>query len=454
MKRQVMKPFRAPRSAVRAVQRQIILESQAVDASPQKANVEVMAVSGKASEPRRSPRTTGTQDTEVRPQPTLQLVEEEALDSEGPTEFRGVWERLVPKDLHDLARDTLSSNIELTTRGSNMVGVQITNAVSPIEGGSPCLSEFESPGYLSRRKANSKLALAQKGHSERAKPLTKTVKKQAPRSIGPLQKTMLKRKAPSSSDSEDDNFPIVATIVSNKEVALADVTTRPPTLSEGKRHVDSDCEDDNVPLVSLLVQDIVHSLEEVSAAIPVRRSARSINTLIAQSQHDDNNSDDDNVPITTTLTKPLDKNPTTVIPRGIKAIGLIVARDFGVDGGIYHGKITSVDFEGRRVHYHVRYDDGDEEDFDYDEMLFAVELAQAVALGKYLPSKETDASGMIVKKGRRSELKILSRHTLTITFYFCQVAQAMTVLTNLRCLKSVLQKRMISARLKKQKKMY
>ncbi len=51
-----------------------------------------------------------------------------------------------------------------------------------------------------------------------------------------------------------------------------------------------------------------------------------------------------------------------------KAIGLIVARDFGVDGGIYHGKIAAVDCEGRRVHYHVRYDDGDEEDFDYDEM--------------------------------------------------------------------------------------
>ncbi len=82
--------------------------------------------------------------------------------------------------------------------------------------------------------------------------------------------------------------------------------------------------------------------------------------------------------------------------RGNKAIGLIVARDFEVDGGIYHGTITSVDCEGRRVHYHVRYDDGDEEDFDYDELRFAVELQQAVALGTYLPSKETDASGMIL----------------------------------------------------------
>ncbi len=153
----------------------------------------------------------------------------------------------------------------------------------------------------------------------------------------------------------------------------------------------SDSEDDNVPLASILVPE-----KAISAAAPPRRSVRSINTLTAPDQHDDNDSDDDHIPFTATLTKPLASQPTPLIPRGNKAIGLIVARDFGVDGGIYHGTITAVDCEGRRVHYRVRYDDGDEEDFDYEEMRFAVELQQAVALGTYLPSKETDASGMTV----------------------------------------------------------
>jgi hypothetical protein len=48
-------------------------------------------------------------------------------------------------------------------------------------------------------------------------------------------------------------------------------------------------------------------------------------------------------------------------------MGLIVARDFGADGGIYHGRITAVDMSGRRTYYHVTYDDGDEEDFDFEE---------------------------------------------------------------------------------------
>ncbi len=87
------------------------------------------------------------------------------------------------------------------------------------------------------------------------------------------------------------------------------------------------------------------------------------------------------MPITSALTKPLKDNPTPLIPRGNKAIGLIVARDFGADGGIFHGRITAVNCEGRRVHYHVTYNDGDEEDFDYEEMKFAVELQQAGALG-------------------------------------------------------------------------
>jgi hypothetical protein len=167
---------------------------------------------------------------------------------------------------------------------------------------------------------------------------TKLVKRKAPASIGPWQKTLLKRKAPSSSDSEDDNVPIASSLVLQPE-HLPSESSRPrrrlqKTLSEGKRHIDSDCEDDLVP-------------------------------------------------ITATLTKPLTDRPTPVMPTGMDAIGLIVARDFGPDGGIFHGRISAVDMEGRRVHYHVTYDDGDEEDFDFEELKYAVELQQSVALGTY-----------------------------------------------------------------------
>jgi hypothetical protein len=42
-----------------------------------------------------------------------------------------------------------------------------------------------------------------------------------------------------------------------------------------------------------------------------------------------------------------------IMPVGAQCVGLEVARDFGPKIGIYKGKITSVDTEGRRHHYHV-----------------------------------------------------------------------------------------------------
>jgi hypothetical protein len=39
--------------------------------------------------------------------------------------------------------------------------------------------------------------------------------------------------------------------------------------------------------------------------------------------------------------------------------------------------------EGRRTYYHATYDDGDEEDFDYEELRYAVELQQSIALRNY-----------------------------------------------------------------------
>ncbi len=358
-----MQPFRAPRSGGRAVKRQVILESQAIDVSPQKANVEVKALSGKTSAHRRSPRKTGKQDTEVHPipykkgirlmsereatectdsgedegcpQPTVQVLLEESLDSEGPTEFRGVWGPIVQQKSNDVAGDTPTRTVAVETCGSDVPRNAVMNAVSPIAGVSPCLSEFESPGFLSRRKALSRQAKA---------------KKETPTSIGPWQKTLSKRKAPSSSDSDDDDQPIASSLVLGP-VVVPNESTRPSrrlqqSSSEGKRHIDSDCEDDFVP-------------------------------------------------ITATLTKPLPDRPTPLMPTGLDAIGLIVARDFGPDVGIFHGRISAVDMDGRRVHYHVTYDDGDEEDFDFEEMKYAFELQQSVALGTYESTEQTHSSGIL-----------------------------------------------------------
>jgi hypothetical protein len=126
---------------------------------------------------------------------------------------------------------------------------------------------------------------------------------------------------------------------------------RAENLRKRKAPASPDSEDDNVPLASILGSDKVVSLTEVRAVVEsepviVRRNTRRIHTLSEGKRHIDSNSDDD-IPITATLTKPLKGGPKTGIPTGTDAIGLIVARDFGANGGIFHGRISAVDMEGR-----------------------------------------------------------------------------------------------------------
>jgi hypothetical protein len=81
-----------------------------------------------------------------------------------------------------------------------------------------------------------------------------------------------------------------------------------------------------------------------------------------------------------------------IMPIGAQWVGLEVTRDFGPKIGIYKGKITSVDTEGRRHHYHVVYDDGDEEDYDYEELEFAAEMHYKIERGTYVaPIKDLEA---------------------------------------------------------------
>ncbi len=58
-------------------------------------------------------------------------------------------ERVVQQDSNDVAGDTPTRTVEVGTRGSDVVGNKVMNAVSPITAVSLCLSEFESPGFLS-----------------------------------------------------------------------------------------------------------------------------------------------------------------------------------------------------------------------------------------------------------------------------------------------------------------
>ncbi len=90
-----------------------------------------------AREPRRSPRRTGNPDKEVQ---------HEGVDSEEPTEFG------------------------LSHTGT-VIRLGICDSNNAMEQPSPCLSDYESEGYLERRQSNSGQALPKKGICQIAKPI-------------------------------------------------------------------------------------------------------------------------------------------------------------------------------------------------------------------------------------------------------------------------------------------
>jgi hypothetical protein len=200
MKRQVMEPFRAPRRGGKAMIRQVIKESQAIDENPVKAKGVVKALSGKASSPRRSPRKTGKQDTVVHSIPCkncIKMMSEREVDE--CTQHGEVlrWSTDSGED-EEYPQPTLHSN---------QAEVLDSEGPTQLEVVSPCLSEFESPGFLSRRKALSRQAQAKRGKFDRAKqlpgtssvlnvdvvPVMKVVKRKAPASFKPLQKNVAEK---------------------------------------------------------------------------------------------------------------------------------------------------------------------------------------------------------------------------------------------------------------------
>ncbi len=103
--------------------------------------------------------------------------------------------------------------------------------------------------------------------------------------------------------------------------------------------------------------------------------------------------DEDDVPLVTLVNKAT-SNVVTVIPpvvappRGDACIGLHIARDFGGEHGVCKGTIVSVDLNRRRPLYHVLYDDGDEEDYDDQELSYAIELHEAHKNGLQLTTQK------------------------------------------------------------------
>jgi hypothetical protein len=135
---------------------------------------------------------------------------------------------------------------------------------------------------------------------------------------------------------------------------------------------------------------------DIAVAVPVLRRGLRMSIISEGKRHVDSDvgsDSEDCEPIAVSLRKPPKQKADEEIPKGRAAIGLIVARDFGDEGGIFHGRITEVDMEGRRPYYRVTYDDGDEEDFDYEELKFAVEFQQAIALGTYKAGKHQESEG-------------------------------------------------------------
>ncbi len=208
-----------------------------------------------------------------------------------------------------------SGGLEITTRNEDSVGIRSVTAGSPssvttntVADESPILSEYESDGFLSRRKTLSKRSQAKLGIFKRAK------------KVPP-------RKELNGSDGDEDDVHLISLL--NKAssnvvtVALPDVS-----LVHG-----SDGDEDDVPLVSLLNK----STSSVVTAIPL----------------------------------------AVVRPTGNACIGVHIARDFGGEHGVCQGTIVSVDVHRRRPLYHVLYDDGDEEDYDEKELVYAMELHEA-----------------------------------------------------------------------------
>jgi hypothetical protein len=164
MKKQIMKPFRAPRSTVEMRQATVYRK----DNSARFKEMEKWMDKNVTGE--------GAKTSPVQKRKTVETCDKAASDSEEPTEFGVVWERFVIKETQDVLGLPSTGGLEITTRNEDCVGIRSITAESPsavtqctTEEESPILSEYESDGFLSRRKTLSKRSKAKIGIFQRAK---------------------------------------------------------------------------------------------------------------------------------------------------------------------------------------------------------------------------------------------------------------------------------------------
>lgn len=78
---------------------------------------------------------------------------------------------------------------------------------------------------------------------------------------------------------------------------------------------------------------------------------------------------------------------------GKDLIGEEVARDFGDNnGGVFFGKVVGYE-GGRRPLYRIEYSDGDMEDFDVEQLEYAMEFAADIYSRVDNTSTDSDYSG-------------------------------------------------------------
>jgi hypothetical protein len=191
--------------------------SEGIETSPVK-NRQVITES-QASEPRMSPRRTGNPDKEVH-----------SIESEEPTEFGVVWERFVIRETQDMHGALSHTGTGITTATNDTIGIYDSNDESvsqaphiAMEQPSPCMSDYESEGYLERRKCNSRQALAKKGIFQKANPIQLESRRvMQPRVI--KKKVVIKStpQHPVCSDGEDDNVPLVTLVANDKLNVITD----------------------------------------------------------------------------------------------------------------------------------------------------------------------------------------------------------------------------------------
>ncbi len=173
--------------------------SEVIETSPAKHRTVIKA--SQASEQRRSPRRTGNTDKEVHSIPCRKGIkvmsereanecaqhgevlrwstdsgedeypqlQQEEVESEEPTEFGVVCERFVIRETQHMDGALSRTGGVITTATNDTIGICDSNEDSVLqapqigmEQTSPCLSEYESEGYLERRKANSRQSLGRR----------------------------------------------------------------------------------------------------------------------------------------------------------------------------------------------------------------------------------------------------------------------------------------------------